>query len=126
MHIFTYGSLMFSEVWQRVVPGSHASVPARLPGYRRSAIRGVSYPGIAADDSAQVDGRLYLDVAAEDLAALDRFEGGEYARVAVSVVLEDGARFEAQAYVYLYPDKLTGAVWDPGHFDCAHFLRFEA
>ena len=38
-----------------------------------------------------------------DLAALDGYEGAEYRRCAVEVVLGDGARVMAQAYVWMGP-----------------------
>lgn len=122
MHVFTYGSLMFAPVWERVVRGSYRSARARLDAYARFAVRGQSYPGIVPMSASHVDGLLYFDVAANDLDALDRFEGAEYARTALTVRLEDGVLCEAAAYVYLIRENLASAPWQPERFDPAAFL----
>ncbi|HEX8884050.1 MAG TPA: gamma-glutamylcyclotransferase family protein, partial [Noviherbaspirillum sp.] len=74
-NVFTYGSLMFAEVWQPLVSGRYPSGPAVLAGYRRFAVPGVTYPGIVAAPGQEVAGLLYRDVAPDDLARLDLFEG---------------------------------------------------
>lgn len=123
MHIFTYGSLMFPEVWTRVVRGRYRSRPARLPDHVRFAVRSASYPGIVPRPDACVDGVLYLDVESADLALLDRFEGPEYDRRPVAVSCGEGNRIEAETYVYRDGANLTGTGWDPARFDLAGFLR---
>lgn len=126
MHLFTYGSLMFAPVWKRVVRGCYQSRPARLHDFARFLVHGASYPGITAQAGARLDGLVYLDLAADDVARLDAFEGGEYARAQVSVLLEDGRSLAAQTYVFLFPEKLSAAPWEAERFDCTHFLRSEA
>lgn len=126
MHIFTYGSLMFPEVWQRIVRGACRSAPATLAGYRRRIVRNVSYPGMVPDPGESVPGLLYLDVDLQDVQALDRFEGAEYERRDVQVMLTDGSTMQAQAYVYLHPERLSDLAWQPERFDVARFLRLEA
>lgn len=121
-HLFTYGSLMFAPVWERVIGAHRRSVPACLFGYARFTVRGEPYPGIIPDPGAQVHGRVYLDLDLESLAALDHFEGAEYARTEVAVILADGATCSAQTYVYLYPDKLSDSDWEPERFDWSAFL----
>ena len=79
-HIFTYGSLMFAEVWQRVVRGSYRSAPATIVDHARYALRGETYPGMIAEAGGTVLGVLYFAVDAQDLALLDAFEGTEYRR----------------------------------------------
>lgn len=121
-HIFTYGSLMFPQVWQRVVRGVYRFAPARLDGYARFAIAGETYPGIVAQHGASVTGVLYFDVAEQDVDALDAFEGSEYRRDSVRVKLETGKTAEAGAYVYLLPQKLSQSPWAPEAFQLARFL----
>ena len=67
-NIFTYGSLMFDEVWCQVVTGRYPSEPALLDHHQRHALTGLSYPGVVATPGAQVAGRLYRDVSAADIA----------------------------------------------------------
>ncbi|WP_324100683.1 gamma-glutamylcyclotransferase family protein [Noviherbaspirillum sp.] len=123
MHVFTYGSLMFPEVWTRVVRGACRSAPARLDGFARFEIHGETYPGMVPMTGDSVSGVLYFDVADEDVAALDAFEGEEYRRDTVNVVLESGEALAAGAYVYLLPQKLSESPWRPGAFRMERFIE---
>ena len=87
MHIFTYGSLMFPEIWQRVVRGDYRSAPATAPGYARYALADDTYPEMIVNEKATVEGVFYFDVDAQDVAALDAFEGSEYRRDSIDVVI---------------------------------------
>lgn len=122
-NIFTYGSLMFSSVWQQVVRGHYRSVNARLSDHARFAVAGESYPGLVAQRGAAVEGVLYLGIDAPDIARLDGFEGSEYRRAAVHVLTPDGADVAAHAYLYNFPQRLLDAAWQPEHFDIPLFLR---
>ena len=119
-HVFTYGSLMFPEVWARLVTRPRASVAAVLQGFVREGVRGQSYPGIRKQAGAQTAGRLYLDIDTQELARLDAFEGAEYVRESVTVQMHtpDGRRIElpAQAYRFVDAQGLDGAPWDEGRF----------
>ncbi len=123
-HVFTYGSLMFAPVWQRVVAGRHRSSTAHLAGYRRFALSDETYPGmIEADaDGGRVTGVLYFDVDAADLRALDAFEGSEYRRCTVQVTTPAHGPVTAQTYVYLLPARLAAHDWDPAAFPIARFM----
>jgi gamma-glutamylcyclotransferase (GGCT)/AIG2-like uncharacterized protein YtfP len=121
-HIFTYGSLMFPQVWQRVVRGAYRSAAARLDGHARFEISGETYPGVIAAAGAAVSGVLYFDVSAEDVAALDAFEGSEYRRDSVAVTLESGETLAAGIYIYLLPEKLSKSPWLPEKFQMERFI----
>lgn len=121
-HVFTYGSLMFAPVWQRVVRGKYRAQPARLAGFARFAIAGETYPGMVAQAGAAVDGVLYRDVDERDLAALDAFEGEDYRRITVRVAPDAAATLEAQTYLYLLPQKLTPSPWQPDAFQMERFI----
>ncbi|QDZ29981.1 gamma-glutamylcyclotransferase family protein [Noviherbaspirillum sp. UKPF54] len=121
-HVFTYGSLMFAPVWQRVVRGHYRSEPARLDGFARFAIRSQTYPGMVAQDGAAVAGVLYFDVDERDMAALDAFEGQDYRREAVCVASAAGCMREAQAYIYLLPQNLLPLPWRPEAFQMERFI----
>lgn len=122
MHVFTYGSLMFPAIWQRVVRGSYRSMPAVLRGYARHAVRGASYPGIVWNRDASVDGVLYCDVEEADLIALDRFEGCEYRRQTVTVGAADGETVSAVTYLFVAEHRLSNAPWQPQDLDIAQFI----
>lgn len=122
MHIFTYGSLMFPEIWQRVVRGNYRSATATLPGFARYALADDTYPGMVAQAEAVVEGLLYYDVAPPDLAALDAFEGREYRREKVNVVIESGETVIACTYIFLAKQRLSGLPWEPQAFQMSRFI----
>jgi hypothetical protein len=98
MNLFTYGSLMFPEVWQRVTGLSAPGEEAVLQGHVARRIRGQSYPALVQEAGAETSGVLYRGVSGEAVARLDAFEGSFYERVEVGVVLGDGTRCCAWAY----------------------------
>jgi len=121
-HIFTYGSLMFPEVWQRVVRGSYRAAAAVAAGYARREIAGETYPGMIVQPEGSVQGVLYFDVDERDIAALDAFEGSEYRREAISVLLASGDAVAAGTYIYLPAHKLSESPWQPEAFQMERFI----
>lgn len=126
MNVFTYGSLMYPQVWERVVRARYRSAPARLDGFERRALAGVSYPGAIRSDASRIRGRVYFDVDAADLARLDAFESSEYRREEVVVSIEDagGRKVPAQLYVYLDHARLLAQDWDVARFERDHLAGF--
>ncbi|MEM1094491.1 MAG: gamma-glutamylcyclotransferase family protein [Bacteroidota bacterium] len=122
-HVFCYGSLMYPQVWQRVVDGRYERQHATVRGYQRYALRHASYPGLRPALGAAVAGVLYLDVGARDLHQLDAFEGEEYERIAVA---RDGATYTASAYLYrdAFAHRVLETVWDAAFFEAYHLPRF--
>ena len=122
-NVFTYGSLMFDEVWRQVVSGDYRSAPATLHHHQRHALTGRSYPGVVAAPDVRVAGRLYFDVNAADLARLDAFEGAEYRRDALQVMLASGEPVDAWTYIWLDPQRLSGQPWHSEAFRLREFLQ---
>lgn len=119
MHLFVYGSLMFEEVWSRLVRGSYVKRSARLHGFSRRRVRDDVYPVIVKScDSDWVDGMVYLHVSEEDIRRLDFFEGDFYNRQDHTVVVEGAEKATAAVYVlkdsYYYVTSEAG--WDPQWF----------
>jgi gamma-glutamylcyclotransferase (GGCT)/AIG2-like uncharacterized protein YtfP len=113
MHVFTYGTLMFPEVWQ-VVGRSYESVEGTAAGFEVFRVCDAVFPGIiAGTGECSVPGVVYLDVHTESLDRLDRFEDDFYERRAISVDCSDGQRRVAEAYIV--PPKhrslLTNEPW---------------
>lgn len=121
MHVFTYGSLMFPEVWSTVVLGRTRHEAATAPGYARFVVRGETYPGAIAAPGASLQGVLYHDVDAADLERLDRFEGADYRRITVEVRGAAGQPLRAAMYLYLPVARLAPDIWDPEGFDLPAF-----
>lgn len=119
-HCFTYGSLMWADIMARVCGREFASEPASLADHRRHPVRGQDYPGLRAAPGGQVPGRLYRDVDEAAWARLDAFEGDEYERADVVVVLADGRALPAQ--VYRFRAEFAGRLL-PGDWDAEAFAR---
>jgi len=122
VNIFTYGSLMFPQVWQRVVRGRYRSATATVHDHARYALTGESYPGMIAQAGGSVPGIVYFAVDACDVAALDAFEGSAYRRVRLDAGLDSGEKIMADSYLFVLPQQLSGQPWDPDAFRLKHFL----
>jgi gamma-glutamylcyclotransferase (GGCT)/AIG2-like uncharacterized protein YtfP len=118
MHVFTYGSLMFPEVWRIVAGREFQTVAGAADGYAIFRVAGAPYPGIVADAGSVVRGLVYLDVDDVSIARLDKFEGEFYERLSLSVDCRDGQRRAAVAYVV--PEKnrhvLSAEPWTAESF----------
>ncbi len=119
MHVFTYGSLMFPDVWQTVVGREFETVEGTAAGYSIFRVREAAFPGItAAADECVVPGVVYLDVDDASLVRLDRFEDDFYDRLNMSVDCSDGQRRAADAYVVPARNRhvLTAEPWTVAAF----------
>lgn len=99
-HVFTYGTLMCADIMRAACGGLPAASSARLYGFSRHPVAGEEYPGIRRAPEACVEGVVYHDASPEQLARLDAFEGSQYVRQDVEIVLDDGRRLNAQTYVF--------------------------
>ncbi|KAH8590997.1 AIG2-like family-domain-containing protein [Bisporella sp. PMI_857] len=123
---FFYGTLMAKEILFRVLYGTtrpenteylavaqdiHIS-SAVLRDYCRHRVEGADYPGIIAQKGASVLGTYVTGLRDADIYRLDMFEGRQYKRTEVKVVLEhDKSEAEAETYVFLYEDDLVKEEW---------------
>lgn len=129
MHVFTYGTLMFPEVWQAVVGRPYATVRGQAAGYEIFRVRDALFPGIIAGQPTDaVRGVMYLDVDDDSVARLDRFEDDFYLRLPIVVTCDDSQRLAAQAYVVPAERRgvLTAEPWNGDDFvargDLARFM----
>ena len=119
MHVFTYGTLMFPEVWQTVVGREFETVEGTAAGYAIFRVRDAVFPGIiAAAAESIVRGLVYLDVDAASVDRLDRFEDDFYERQSLSIDCGDGQRRAADAYVVPARNRhvLTAEPWTADSF----------
>jgi gamma-glutamylcyclotransferase (GGCT)/AIG2-like uncharacterized protein YtfP len=84
---FAYGSNLCRAQFARRCPGSRPLCRAVLKGYRL-AFRGHGHADIVRDKRSEVWGALY-EIADQDAAALDRYEGVPTYYVRVDVFVED-------------------------------------
>lgn len=133
MHVFTYGTLMFPEVWQAVVGRTFAAVEGRAARYAIYRVRDAVFPGIVpAGDLDSVRGVVYLDVDQACVTRLDLFEDDFYERQTLSIDCDDGQRRAADAYIVPAENRavLTDQQWRGDEFAASgglhHFLsRFQ-
>jgi gamma-glutamylcyclotransferase (GGCT)/AIG2-like uncharacterized protein YtfP len=119
MHVFTYGTLMFPEVWRVVVGREFTAVEGTAAGLAIYRVQNAVFPGIvAAGERDRVRGVVYLDVDHASLARLDLFEDTFYVRQSVWVDCADGERRSADAYVIPPENRslLTDEPWDRAKF----------
>lgn len=127
MNIFTYGSLMYRPVWERVVSGAYQAVNGTIRGYARRRIMNEVHPALVhARSGSAVRGVVYLHVSAPDLVALDHFEdeGEAYQRIQVPVELDGGRVLNAWTYLYSRPTCVEDSVWEPEGFEGDDLRRF--
>ncbi len=119
MNIFTYGSLMFSPVWDTVVKGNYRAGSARLYGYRRRRIVDDIYPvAFRVDTRDFIDGIVYYDIDPADITRLDEFEGEYYRRTRINAELKDLTPVDADIYVIdpKYQRLVSSLEWNPDDF----------
>jgi cation transport regulator ChaC len=58
--VFTYGSLMYPEVFHALVPNHYESTRARLKDHVRREVSGEVYPGLKVEQGGEVWGVVYL------------------------------------------------------------------
>jgi gamma-glutamylcyclotransferase (GGCT)/AIG2-like uncharacterized protein YtfP len=126
MNVFTYGTLMFPEVWWAVAGTDSASVAGTAVGYAVFRVAGAEFPGIiAAAQENRVRGVVYLDVGSDALARLDRFEDDFYERRALMIDCDDEQRRAAEAYVVPASNRhvLTNEPWNRDAFVASGHLE---
>ena len=127
LNIFTYGSLMFDTVWERVIGVEYKKHRARIYGYRRQALKNFTYPALIAGPNEEiVDGVVYLNVYPSDVDTLDRFEGEYYQRIGLPCTLNDGSTIEADTYLFKdkYRKMLDDKPWDVKKFEDSGIRKF--
>lgn len=126
-NIFTYGSLMFPEIWAFLIQTPYSTIEATLPGYKRKPVTNEAYPGLLSGDKNNlVTGKLYLQVGDADLNVLDKFEGDFYIRSQVTVTDNLNQRLSAETYLVKndYLHLLDEIDWCPKNFEKEFLTSF--
>jgi len=139
---FFYGTLMAPEVLYRVCYGTHkfsadnkfkadlaAALkikPAILHNYCRHKVQQADYPGIIAENGHTVRGTYVTGLTEHDIMMLDMFEGSEYRRREVKVMLlklnekrelVESEGVETETYVFTAGrHRLEDEEWDYDEF----------
>ena len=135
-NLFAYGTLMFPEVWERVVGSTYQQAPASVRGMAVYRAEGKLYPVMMAGESSDVArGIVIYDLSNAALAALDHYEATFYERIEVAAVRADGSG-AVTAQAYLLPEShrqlASSEPWDAEAFqrdamgDYFRYLGWEA
>ncbi len=127
INLFTYGSLMCSDIMFNVAGYNLQSSQAQLNDFFRSKISNEEYPGIIAQPGSVVAGVLYFDLPDEAIKRLDVFEGEMYRRQKEMVITGEQQHIAAMTYVLKpqYRERLTGEEWKFSDFLADGKKKFE-
>jgi gamma-glutamylcyclotransferase (GGCT)/AIG2-like uncharacterized protein YtfP len=112
-NLFVYGTLLSKGIWKSIVNREYSSDSAVLKVYARKKVKRKNYPGLIKRDGSKVEGMIYYDVSEEDFRNLDAYEGEEYVRKKVYVLLESGKGVDCFTYLFKkeYFGRLTKNEW---------------
>jgi gamma-glutamylcyclotransferase (GGCT)/AIG2-like uncharacterized protein YtfP len=119
--LFVYGSLLAPAVLRALLDREPSHLAAQLPDYRRTALRGQSFPAIVPAVGAVTAGAL-IRVDRRELRRLDAWEDDFFYRCSVSIRLADGDASSAQAYVLAprHRHLVAARSWEPDDFTRHH------
>lgn len=126
INVFTYGSLMLSFVFQRVVGRCPQSIEATLNDWKRVRVDKESFPAAVPASGDQVRGILWLGLSTDEIARLDQFEGEHYQRMSVQVSALSGERHAAEIYQWVRDDGLINEPWDIDWFKTVGIKDFSS
>lgn len=120
--LFVYGTLQDADVlaavlgWVVELTSLHRAI---APGYRATAYPRRVYPGLVVSPGDAAPGHVIHDLLPLDLAALDAFEGDEYVRGTIEVLI-DGQRAQAQTYLPTITMSALAPVWSLSDWTSRH------
>lgn len=111
--LFAYGTLRDPDILRAVLGRplvSHALHPARAPGFHAVHYPGRVYPALVRVPGATAEGLVITDLTPFERDLLDAFEGAEYLRQPIAVMIEEDL-FEADAYLPSIPVSAGNTPW---------------
>jgi gamma-glutamylcyclotransferase (GGCT)/AIG2-like uncharacterized protein YtfP len=124
INIFTYGSLMYPEIFEAVAGQSFDAKPATLLNWRRHQLQGETYPAATPYVGYRLEGVVWFNVSVQSLERLDTFETKSYARELVQVGTPDGLMHSAHIYRWLDLTRLLDEDWSKHTFETQHLKHF--
>ena len=121
MHrLFVYGTLQHPPLLRHLLGRAPALEPVSVDGWRAARLRGRVYPGLIPMPGSTARGHL-LDVDDAELDVLDRFEGPQYERIAVTA---GAAAVSAWRLREAHVDLALEEDWDLDRFVAADAVAF--
>jgi gamma-glutamylcyclotransferase (GGCT)/AIG2-like uncharacterized protein YtfP len=127
MNLFAYGTLMFPEVWERVVGRAFAAERATISGFAVRRVVDDVYPVlIHADKNSGVAGLVFRNIDHDTLARLDDYESDFYQRLEVIATLSNSESLACHAYVLPEHNRdAAGAeTWNADEFTVHSLARY--
>lgn len=112
--LFIYGTLRDRDVCEKVLGRSVSAddiTPATAADFAIFKVADVSYPCLLPREGAIAEGARLSGLSAHDIAILDRFEGVNYRRVPIAIIVADGTALQSE---YYQPNDAlqTDGAWD--------------
>ena len=120
--LFVYGTLQDADVLGAVLGRPVDTAGLRrvtAPGYRAVAYPGRIYPALVASATGAAPGLLLEHLTELDIAVLDAFEGDEYRREPI-MVLMNGTRHAVEAYLPVLAIAASAPAWSLSRWTMAH------
>lgn len=120
--LFVYGTLRDPDLLSGVLnrPLNPAQIAAAVaPGFRAVAYPGRLYPALARKPGAAAEGLVLLDLTPFERDLLDAFEGGEYRRTEIAVIIEVELH-QADAYLPTIRVTADGPEWSLSRWQADH------
>ncbi len=85
-NLFVYGTLLSSEITEKLTGKTFETKHAVLEGYKMYCVKDCDYPAIVGEVGAETKGKILLNVDDAVLNILSIFEGDEYTKIKVKVL----------------------------------------
>ena len=85
-NLFVYGTLLSSEITEKLTGKTFETKYAVLEGYKMYCVKGCDYPAIIREKGAETKGKILVNVDDSDLKMLSDYEGKEYTKIKVKVL----------------------------------------
>ena len=120
--LFVYGTLRDMDLFTAVLgrrPDRRNVAAAVAPGWRVVFLPGRSYPALISAAGGRAEGEIVLGLSRAENALLDAFEGDEYRRAVVPVLVE-GEMHEADGYLPTAPVGQEAEPWVLARWQAEH------
>jgi hypothetical protein len=123
--LFVYGTLRDPDLLAGVLgrlPSASAALAARAPGFRAVHYPNRNYPALVRAPGAAAEGLVLLDLSPFERDLLDAFEGAEYRRTQIPVMICEELH-EAFTYLPSVTIPADSPPWSLGEWQAAHKSR---
>jgi gamma-glutamylcyclotransferase (GGCT)/AIG2-like uncharacterized protein YtfP len=115
-NLFVYGTLLSSELREKLTGKPSATIPAVLKDYKMYCVKNCDYPAIISEKGAETNGKILFNVDDFDLQILSDYEGDEYQQKKVDVVSNE-KMVDALTFVWIKGNEsLVNREWDFEYF----------